>query len=107
MSSAKYVKKVDYGEAFHIEQEGESKVSFARKHSRREKLLFAAVVIFVVVAIVFIVLYAMQVSMNSANSSQNKLAVCLSTDCVLISSGKFIPLHCRCNGCPHLHFVCF
>lgn len=120
MASAKYVKKIDSGDAFHIEEElSESKVSFARKHSRREKLLFVVVLIAVVLAVVFIILYAKQVSKAKASTagsegrtntegstkttdaptkgstkttdapSKGGLPVCISSDCVLISSGNF------------------
>ena len=97
MSSVKYVRKVDAGEAFHIDQDVDTKVSFARKHSRREKFLFAALVIFIAVAVVFIVLYVKQTSTKNkvdaggrATSSQPESKSCLSPYCVLISSGKFI-----------------
>ena len=109
MSSAKYIKKVDYGEPFHfhLDQESSSKLSFSRKHSLREKCLFAALLLFVIVAIVFAVLYAVQVSKkpakpgsSSASSegtthapSTNKsgppaTSVCVEPLCVLIASGK-------------------
>ena len=99
MSAAKYVKKLDAGEAFHIDQDVDRKVSFARKHSRREKLLFAALVIFIAVAVAFIVLYVKQIStenkvdaggkeIQTKPSSKPSSKSCLSPDCVLISSGK-------------------
>ena len=112
MASAKYVKKLDYGEPFHIDQESDSKIPFARKQTRREKCLFAAVAVFVIVAIVFIVLYAKQVSKNGETASSGstaanegatndttnaptnpatnascKTTVCLEPHCVLIASG--------------------
>ena len=90
MSSGKYTRKIDYGEAFHIEQK--SKLSFTRKHSRssrREKLLLAALLIFVVVAIVFIVLYARQITtrINTKENKAHATVTCLSPDCVKIASG--------------------
>ena len=100
MASAKYIKKTDYGEPFHIDRESDSKISFARKHTRREKCLFAAVAVFVILAIVFIVLYAKQVSKNGATAlsgsaasnegattTSSKPVVCLEPNCVLIASG--------------------
>ncbi|XP_068699786.1 endothelin-converting enzyme homolog isoform X4 [Montipora foliosa] len=89
MSSGKYTRKIDYGEAFHIEQK--SKLSFTRKYSRssrREKLLLAALLIFVVVAIVFIVLYARQIStrINTKENKADATVTCLAPDCVKISS---------------------
>lgn len=95
MSSVKYVKKFDAGEAFHIDQDFDSKVSFARKHSRREKLLFAVLVTFIAVAVAFIVLYVKQISTEDkvdaggrGTQSKPSSKSCLSPDCVLISSGK-------------------
>ena len=102
MSSAKYIKKIDSGDAFHIEHDGGiDKVSFARKHSRREKFLYAAVLIVVIVAIVFIVLYAQQVSKNNGEATTTAAtaatttaaatkSTCLTADCVLMASGQFI-----------------
>lgn len=106
MSSAKYIKKADYGEPFHLHVDQES-LSFSRKHSRREKCLFAALIVFVIVAIVFAVLYAMQVSKKPAKAgsssassggtthapSTNKsgppaTSVCMEPHCVLIASSK-------------------
>lgn len=109
MSSAKYIKKVDYGEPFHFhfDQESSSKLSFSRRHSRREKCLFAALLVFVIVAIVFAVLYAVQVSKkpakpgsssassegtthapNTNKSGPPATSVCMEPLCVLIASGK-------------------
>ena len=99
MSSEKYVKKLEAGEAFHMDQDVDTKVSFTRKHSRREKFLFAALVIFIAVAVVFIVLYVKQISTKNkvdaggnATSSKPSSKSCLSLYCLLISSGKFIQL---------------
>ena len=107
MASGKYVKKVDYGEsagpAFRVDIEDESgEVLFAKKHSRIEKCLFATVVVFVTVAIVFIVLYSTQVSKtrggdSSATTQTNerstwapitsKTTACFEPHCILIASG--------------------
>lgn len=104
MASAKYVKKVNYGEAFHFDQETDRKVTFSRKPSRREKLLCGALVVFAAAAIALSVLYAMQIlkkddKANAFNAdkedttsapSKGESGVCMSSDCVLFSSGKFI-----------------
>lgn len=110
MSTAKYTKKIDSAEAFHIDPiSGVDKVSLSRKLSRREKVLFAALLIVLVAAIVFIVLYVLQVSKskNETEPSKNKqeagspstpytatvptaptaAPACLPADCVFIASG--------------------
>ena len=105
MASGKYVKKVDYGEsagpAFRVDIEDESgEVLFAKKHSRIEKCLFATVVVFVTVAIVFIVLYSTQVSKTSRGDSSatanerstwapitSKTTACFEPHCILTASG--------------------
>ena len=105
MASGKYVKKVDYGEsagpAFRVDMEDESgEVLFAKKHSRIEKCLFATVVVFVTVAIVFIVLYFTQVSKTRGGDSSattnerstwapitSKTTACFEPHCILIASG--------------------
>lgn len=98
MSSAKYIKKIDAGEAFHIDQDnGVDSVAFSRKRSRKEKLLFAALLIVLVLAIVFIVLYALQVSKDkseattaapiSPTASDYANSACSPADCVVIASG--------------------
>ncbi|KAL9970456.1 hypothetical protein ACROYT_G022832 [Oculina patagonica] len=98
MSSAKYVKKIDAGEAFHIDQDsGVDNLKFSRNRSRKEKLLFAALLIVLVLAIVFIVLYALQVSKSKSEatskaaisptaSGQYANSACGPADCVLIAA---------------------
>ena len=104
MASAKYVKKVDYGEAFYIDQEADKRVTFSRRSSRREKFLCGALVVFAATAIALSILYAMQILKkdekdNAVNAgkedttsapSKGESSVCMSSDCVLFSSGKSI-----------------
>ena len=105
MASGKYVKKVDYGESagpvFRVDIEDESgEVLFAKKHSRIEKCLFATVVVFVTVAIVFIVLYSTQVSKTSGGDSStmanerstfapitSETTACFEPHCILTAAG--------------------
>lgn len=105
MASGKYVKKVDYREssglAYRVDIENESgKISFTKKHSRIEKCLFATVVVFVTVAIVFIVLYSTQDSKTSGGDlsattnerstwapTTNKTTACFEPHCILTASG--------------------
>ena len=109
MSSVKYMKKIDAGEAFHIDPDsGVENMTFSRKRSRKEKLLFAALFIVLVVAIVFIVLYVLQVSKSKSESpttpatttrtgtaaisptkSGYASSACNPADCVVIASGQF------------------
>jgi len=90
MSYAKYQKKIEAGEAFHIDQ-GSEKLTFTRKSSRKEKLLFVALLIVLVVAVVFIVLYALQVTKPTLKTATKALpaAACNPADCVLTASGQF------------------
>ena len=91
MSNANYQKKIEAGEAFHIDL-GNEKMTFSRKSSRKEKLLFVALLIVVVVAVVFIVLYALQAAkatQATAAAKATPTAACGPADCVLIASGQF------------------
>lgn len=93
MSSAKYLKKIDAGEAFHIDPDnGVESLPFRRKSSRKEKLLFVALLIVLVVAVVFVVLYALQVAKATPTTATEAppTAACGPADCVLIASGQFI-----------------
>ena len=49
-------------------------IKFRKHGTRREKCLFAAVAVFVIVAILFIVLYAKQVSKNGETASSGSTA---------------------------------
>ena len=87
MSYAKYRKKVEAGEAFHIDQ-GAEKVTFTRKSSRKEKFLFVALLIVLAIAVVFIVLYALQVA-ETTPTKASLTAACSPAECVLIAAGQF------------------
>lgn len=115
MSQAKYVKKIDSGDGVRIEHNGgcleNSKISFERRRSRQEKVLLAMFLVVLVVAIVFVVLYAWQVTTTEEDhetlsvtkkgpaTTKNPLttknpsapstaaSVCSSPDCVLTASG--------------------
>ena len=111
MSQAKYVKKIDSGDGVRIEHNGggleNSKISFERRRSRQEKVLLAMFLIVLVVAIVFVVLYAWQVTRKNTEEDHETLSVtkkgpattknpsapstaasvCSSPDCVLTASG--------------------
>ena len=113
MSYAKYQRKIEAGEAFHIDLENE-KMTFTKKSSRKEKLLFVALLILLAIAVVFIILYALQVAKatpttaakasptaacDTNNSSSKSIttttaktsptAACNPADCVLFASGQF------------------
>lgn len=90
MSYAKYQKKIEAGEAFHIDQ-GTEKLTFTRKSSRKEKLLFVALLIVLVIAVVFIVLYALNVAKATPTKATkaSPTAACSPADCVLFSAGQF------------------
>lgn len=94
MSYAKYQKKIEAGEAFHIDQ-GTEKLTFTRKSSRKEKLLLVALLIVLVIAVVFIVLYALQVAKATPTATEtpptvaSQPAACDPADCVRIASGQF------------------
>lgn len=117
MSQAKYVKKIDSGDGVRIEHNGggleNSKISFERRRSRQEKVLLAMFLVVLVVAIVFVVLYAWQVTRKNTEEDHETLSVtkkgpattknvlttknpsapstaasvCSSPDCVLTASG--------------------
>ena len=103
MSSVKYTRKIDSPDAFHIDPViGVDKVTFSRKLSRKEKVLIAALLLALAVAVAFIVLYVLQVSKsnNEVGSSSthtttstyttratSPTSACLPADCVLVASG--------------------
>lgn len=100
MSEAKYIKKIDSRhEGVRIQQGVESEqVTFGRKHSRREKALFAALSIVLIVAIVFTLLYCLQVSKKGTTDKQGEQRTpstktrpnCLLPGCIFSASGQFI-----------------
>lgn len=87
MSDRKYVKKVHHGDTLSVAEQ-ESNVTFSRKHSRREKLVFAALLISVIVAVVFIALYMNEITKRK--HEEKRLETCTSPDCVQVSSGWMI-----------------
>ena len=93
MSYAKYQKKIEAGEAFHIDQ-GTEKLTFTaftRKTSRKEKLLFVLLLIVLVIAVVFIVLFALHVAKATPATKATKAsptAACSPADCVLFAAGQ-------------------
>lgn len=89
MSYAKYQKKIEAGEAFRVDQ-GTEHLTFTRKSSRKNKLVFVALLIVLIIAIVFIVLYALQIAKSKPTATDAPLtAACGPADCVLIASGQF------------------
>lgn len=90
MPSAKYQKKIEAGEAFHIDQ-GTDKLVFTRKSSRKEKLLFVALLIVLVTAVVFIVLYALHVAKATPwptkATKASPTAACSPADYVTFAAG--------------------
>ena len=87
MLGKKYIKKVDYGDSVIVAGQ-ESNVTFSRKHSRRGKLVLAALLISVIVAVVFIALYVYEITKRTHEEKRPKS--CTSPDCVQISSGWVI-----------------
>ncbi|XP_067048926.1 endothelin-converting enzyme homolog isoform X4 [Acropora muricata] len=83
MLGKKYIKKVDYGDSVSVAGQ-ESNVTFSRKHSRRGKLVLAALLISVIVAVVFIALYVYEITKRTHEEKRPKS--CTSPDCVQISS---------------------
>ena len=99
MASAKYVKKVESGDAFPYEQ-GKDSIGFVgKRRSRIEKLLAVAVVVILIVAVVFIALYAREVNRNktlrrtsnakesSTSAPTASASICLTQHCVTTASG--------------------
>jgi len=78
-----YIKKVDYGDSVSVAGQ-ESNVTFSRKHSRRGKLVLAALLISVIVAVVFIALYVYEITKRA--HEEKRPVSCTSPDCVQISS---------------------
>ena len=103
MSYAKYRKKVDAGEAFHIDQ-GAEKLTFTRKSSRKEKFLFVALLIVLAIAVVFIVLYALQVAKTTPTKA-SLTAACSPAECVLIAAGQFFQ-HSEIFSLAQLGLIC-
>lgn len=83
MLDKQYIKKVDYGDSVSVAGQ-ESNVTFSRKHSRRGKLVLAALLISVIVAVVFIALYVYEITKRTHEEKRPKS--CTSPDCVQISS---------------------
>lgn len=97
MAEVKYIKKIDSGDQGARIQQGiqNEQVTFGRKHSRREKVLFVALFIVSMAAIAFILLYCLQVFTdkqgNQRNLSRKTCSVsCLSSGCIFSASGQFI-----------------
>lgn len=87
MLGKQYIKKVDYGDSVSVAGQ-ESNLTFSRKHSRRGKLVLAALLISVIVAVVFIALYVYEITKRTHEEKRPKS--CTSPDCVQISSGWVI-----------------
>lgn len=83
MLDKKYIKKVDYGDSVSVAGQ-ESNVTFSRKHSRRGKLVLAALLISVIVAVVFIALYVNEITKRT--HEEKRPESCTSPDCVQISA---------------------
>lgn len=102
MSEVKYMKKIDSaGQGIRIQQGiPNEQLTFGRKHSRREKVLFAALLIVSVAASAFLFLYCLQVYYKATtdqqggqrNPSRKSCSVCFSSGCIFSASGQFSEL---------------
>lgn len=100
MSYAKYQKKIEAGEAFHVDQETE-KLTLTRKSSRKEKLLFVALLIVLAIAVVFIVLYALHVAKTTPTKATkaSPTAACGTADCVFSAADILNAMNASADPC--------